>query len=68
MIFFVLLILCHVHHVSYAYAFIGYIGNSIVNCVLKQGFRHAIGDAGNRPVPHHPTNPFDDAFVAIWPE
>ena len=67
-LFFTLLILCHVYHVSYAYALIGYIGNSIVNGVLKQGFRHAIGDAGRRPVPYHPTNAFDDAVLAIWPE
>lgn len=67
LILFVLLILCHVYHVSYAYALIGYIGNSIVNGVLKQGFRHAIGDAGNRPVPYRPTNTFDDAVATIWP-
>ena len=66
-LFFALLILCHVHHVSYAYA-IGYIGDSIVNGVLKQGFRRAIGDAGSRPVPHQPTNALDAAIVAIWPE
>ena len=67
LIFFVLLILCHVYHVSYAYALIGYIGNSVVNGVLKQGFRYAIGDAGNRPVPYHPANTFDDAVATIWP-
>ena len=66
MIFFVLLILCQAYHVSYAYALIGYIGNAIVNGVLNQGFCHAIGDAGNRPVPHNPVKSFDDAFVAIW--
>jgi len=64
-LFVALIILCHVYRVSYAYAFIGYIGNSIVNGVLKQGFRYAIGDAGNRP---DPTNTFDDAVAAMWPE
>jgi membrane-associated phospholipid phosphatase len=68
MLFFALLILCHVYHVSYAYVFIGYIGNSIVNSVLKQVFRYAIGYAGNRPAPYHHTNTFDDAVAAIWPE
>ena len=63
-----MLILCHVYHVSYVHVLIGYIGNSIVNGVLKQGFRHAIGDAGNRPVPYHHTNAFDDVVIAIWPE
>ena len=67
-LFFVLLALCYMHHVSYAYAFIGYIGNIIVNGVLKQGFRRAIGDAGNRPVPYHPANSFGRAIATLWPE
>jgi membrane-associated phospholipid phosphatase len=67
-LFFVLLILCHAYHISYAYAFIGYIGNSIVNGILKQTFRALIGDAGSRPVPHHSTGPFDDVIAAVWPE
>ena len=66
--FFVLIILCYVYHVSYAYAFFGYIGNSIFNLGLKQMFRHVIGDAGNRPVPYIPSNPFDDAVAVIWPQ
>ena len=68
LIFFVLIALCHKYHVSYAYAFIGYIANLIVNGGLKQGFRYAIGDAGNRPVPNHPANAFDNAIIPIWPE
>jgi membrane-associated phospholipid phosphatase len=57
------------YHVSYAYAFIGYIGKSIINPGLKQMFRHAIGDAGNRPAPYTPSNnAFDNAVSAIWPQ
>ena len=70
-LFFVLLLLCHVYHVSYVYAFIGYIGNSIVNGWLKQWFRHTIGDAGNRPVPyqyHSAAGLFDSMIIAVWPE
>lgn len=68
LLFFALIAMCHAYHVSYAYAFIGYIGNSIVNGGLKQGFRHMIGDAGSRPVPYHPFNAFDNAITALWPE
>lgn len=68
LLFFALIILCRAYHVSYAYAFLGYIGNSVVTGGLKQLFRHTIGDAGNRPVPHHPANFFDDIIVAVWPE
>jgi membrane-associated phospholipid phosphatase len=68
LLFFALVILCRVYHVSYAYAFLGYIGNSIVNSVLKQGFRHVIGDVGNRPVPHHPKTAVDTVFASIWPQ
>jgi membrane-associated phospholipid phosphatase len=68
MLFFVLIILCRVTRVSYAYAFLGYIGNSFVNCGLKQVFRHMIGDAGNRPVPHYPTTALDSAVITIWPQ
>lgn len=68
LMFFVLIALCYKYHVSYAYAFIGYIANSIVNGGLKQLFRHAIGPAGNRPVPYHPANAFDAAITSIWPE
>jgi membrane-associated phospholipid phosphatase len=68
LLFFALVILCRVTNVSYAYAFLGYIGNSVVNGGLKQVFRHMIGDAGNRPVPHSPSTVFDAAVVAIWPE
>ena len=67
-LFFVLLILCHAYHISYAYAFIGYIGNSVINGILKQTFRALIGDTGSRPVPHHSTGPFDDVIAAVWPE
>jgi|688.fasta_scaffold49296_4 membrane-associated phospholipid phosphatase len=69
LLFFALIILCHAYHVSYAYAFIGYIGNSIVNSVLKQGFRSIIGDAGNRPVPYSAAaGLFDSKIIAVWPE
>ena len=68
LLLFALIIMCYAYHVSYAYAFIGYIGNSIINGVLKQGFRSILGDAGNRPVPYHLTNKFDDAVIAVWPE
>jgi membrane-associated phospholipid phosphatase len=68
LLFFALVILCRVYRVSYAYAFLGYIGNSIVNGALKQGFRRVIGDAGNRPVPYHPNTAFDTAIVAICPQ
>jgi membrane-associated phospholipid phosphatase len=67
-LFFVLILLCYVYRVSYAYAFVGYIGNSIINGILKQTFRALIGDAGSRPVPHHSTGPFDDVIAAVWPE
>jgi membrane-associated phospholipid phosphatase len=61
--------MCRAYNVSYAYAFIGYICNIIVNLGLKQMFRHVIGDAGNRPVPYHlPTDAFDKAIVSVWPE
>ena len=66
--FFALLILCHVYRASYAYALIGYIGNSIVNVGLKQMFRYTIGDIGNRPVPYHPSGTFDNMISKIWPE
>ena len=60
LLFVALLILCHVYRVSYAYALIGYIGNSIVvNTGLKHMFRSTIGDIGKRPVPYHSTNTFD---------
>jgi membrane-associated phospholipid phosphatase len=68
LLFFALIILCRVYHVSYAYAFFGYIGNTIANGALKQGFRRVIGDAGNRPVPYHPKTAVDTAIVAIWPQ
>ncbi len=47
----VIIILCHMYHISYAYA-IGYIMNVGVNYCLKIGFRGLIGDAGNRPIPY----------------
>jgi len=68
LLFFALIIMCRVYHVSYVYAFFGYIGNTIANGALKQWFRRVIGDAGNRPVPHHPKTAFDTAIVAIWPQ
>ena len=67
-IFFVLLLLCYVYQISYAYALIGYIGNSIVNGALKQMFRSIIGDAGNRPIPHDAIGAFDGLIVSIWPQ
>ena len=67
-LFILLLILCYVYRLAYAYAFIGYIGNSIVNVGLKQMFRHAIGEAGNRPVLYNPAKSFDDIITVIWPE
>lgn len=66
--FFVLLIICYTYHLSYSYALIGYIGNSIVNGVLKQSFRSLIGNEGNRPVPYHSSNMFDNLIVLVWPE
>lgn len=66
LLFFVVLVLCYVKNISYAYAFIGYIGNSIVNVVLKQMFRNLIGDAGKRPIPHYSTNVFDKFISLGW--
>jgi len=67
-LFFVLLLLCHMYHLSYAYALIGYIGNSVVNGALKQLFRSLIGQAGDRPVPHAAVGAFDDLIISIWPQ
>lgn len=67
-LFFVLLLLCYMYHITYAYALLGYIGNSIVNGVLKQSFRSIIGQAGNRPNPHEAIGAFDNLIISIWPE
>ena len=67
-LFFVLLLWCYAYHISYAYAFIGYIGNSVVNGILKQTFRSLIGEAGNRPIPHEPIGAFDNLIISVWPE
>ena len=66
LLFFVLICLCYVRNVSYAYAFVGYIGNSIMNAALKQMFRNLIGDAGKRPMPYHSTNMYDKVISSIW--
>lgn len=44
----VIIAVCYVRHVSYAYSF-GYVINTCINYGLKLGFRSLIGDAGNRP-------------------
>ena len=51
MFMFVIIALCHMYQISYAYA-IGYIVNCGVNYGLKIGFRSFMGDAGNRPIPY----------------
>ena len=56
-LFVVLIVLCHVYHISYMYAG-GYLINFIANYGLKLFFRYMIGSAGNRPMPYHPANPF----------
>lgn len=67
-ILFVLIALCYKYHVSYAYVYIGYIVNLLFNGLLKHVFRHIIGDAGNRPVPHTPSGVINDAINAILPK
>ena len=56
-LFFAVLVLCRVFHISYAYA-AGYIANTVANYGLKLFFRGMMGSAGNRPTPYHPENPF----------
>jgi len=67
-LFVVLLYLCYARDISYAYALIGYPGNSIVNGLLKQMFRNVIGHAGDRPEPHHSSNGFDSFIASVWPQ
>ena len=55
--FFALVILCRMYHVSYVYA-AGYIVNTVTNYGLKLFFRDMMGSAGNRPTPYHPATPF----------
>ena len=68
MLFFGLIAMCRAYNVSYAYAFIGYICNVIVNFWLKHVFRIAIGDAGKRPAPcHFSHNPLDKVIISMYP-
>lgn len=49
MLLFVIIALCYVRQISYAYVIGYYIVNVYLNYGLKLGFRRLIGDAGNRP-------------------